>query len=603
MWSSAATNRNLGADAIVDINNHSKGDSRRITERWPFFLFGLASFLLLFWGLGNRGLWGSEGRWAEIPREMFLTGDFFHPRIGGEPYFDKPLLTYWLITAISATTGILNEWVVRLPSAIFGFISICATVILGKRLWSARVGLLAGWFLLTSYGFLFWSRTAAADTENLAAVTLCILWYWIRRDRLNFATFLIFYLIAFLGALTKGLTAVVVPVIAILPDMVTEKRWKVLFGPSHILAFGVSLAVYLSPFIYAAKTCPQDYHSSGLALVFQENFLRYFNATDHKGPIYLYLYAVPLLMLPWAPLFVASLTGLLSVWKNIDSKTRWLIMAMAAIFIFFTLSGSRRDYYILPITPLCAILIAVFLVYIVDDKTNTARFWGIKIQKYFCMGIVLLEIILPFILLVLKTRNSFDFFVKLSMSGIILGGAALVVWLIIQKYDSGGKLLTKEMRQLAGMIAVTAIVFDGFFCWQHNIVDKFRTEHPFIDEVKAQVDGWPAGSIGFFPKNDAKLLFYLNKKEPIPTLKTASDWDSFLSGQTPKLVIMQSRDEEKIPADYRWFLQRQPDIIEKVQPWDSASSRREKWRAWIIEGNSILSQSVSKDEDDKNYAN
>jgi len=62
---------------------------------------------------------------------MFLTGDFFHPTIGGEPYFDKPLLTYWLIVGFSALTGALNEWVVRLPSAIFGLISIWATVVLG----------------------------------------------------------------------------------------------------------------------------------------------------------------------------------------------------------------------------------------------------------------------------------------------------------------------------------------------------------------------------------------------------------------------------------------------------------------------------------------
>ena len=78
--------------------------------------------------------------------------------------------------------------------------------------------------MLTSYGVLVWSRTAAADTENLAAITLCILWYWVRRDRPNFKTFLIFYLIAFIGALTKGLTAVVVPIAAILPDLVMENR-------------------------------------------------------------------------------------------------------------------------------------------------------------------------------------------------------------------------------------------------------------------------------------------------------------------------------------------------------------------------------------------
>jgi 4-amino-4-deoxy-L-arabinose transferase-like glycosyltransferase len=565
-------------------------------------LLGLVSFLLLFWGLGNRGLWGSEGRWAEVSREMLLTGDFFHPQIGGEPYFDKPLLTYWLITGISAITGVLNEWVVRLPSAIFGFITIFATVVLGRRLWSAKVGLLAGWFLLTSYGLLLWSRTAAADTENLAAVTLCILWYWVRRDKPNFITFLIFYLIAFLGALTKGLTAVVVPIIAILPDLVMEKRWKILFKPSHVLALGISLAVYVSPFIYATIACPRDYHSSGLALVFQENILRYFKPFDHKNPFYIYFYAVPLLVLPWAPLLVASLAGLLPVWKNLDIKTRWLMAAIGMIFLFFTLSGSRRHYYILPIVPLCVLLMAVFLAHTVHERVVPPRSWGIKIQKYFCFGLIISEAALPFVLLFLKMKSHFDFFTKLGVSGIIVAVAAYLGYAIVDRIMQKQDGHTKDVQSLAGPFAIAVVVFGGFFLWQQPLIDTFRTERPFIEEVKAQANGWPASNIGFFPKDDAKLLFYLDKTEPITILKTVSDWDSFMSGQTPKLVIMQSRYEEKVPPDYRCLLQKQPDMAENTQPWDSASSRREKWRAWIIQGNPALVPSVSKSEEDKNSA-
>jgi len=75
-------------------------------------IFWAVAILLFFWALGDRGLWGSEGRWAEVVREMFLTGDFFHPTINGDPYFDKPLLTYWFIALVSAVTGSLNEWTV-----------------------------------------------------------------------------------------------------------------------------------------------------------------------------------------------------------------------------------------------------------------------------------------------------------------------------------------------------------------------------------------------------------------------------------------------------------------------------------------------------------
>ncbi len=566
----------------MDKTDDNKVDVKSATQQGMVFLLILVSLLLLFWGLGGRDLWGSEGRWAEVTREMFLTGDFFHPTIGGDPYFDKPLLTYWLIAGVSALTGALNEWVVRLPSAIFGFLSIWATVILGRRLWSAQVGWLAGWFLLTSYGVLFWSRTGAADTENLAAITVCILWYWIRRDRPTFTTFFLFYLIAFLGALTKGLTAVVVPVVAILPDLVMEKRWKVLLRPRHFLALAIALGIYLAPFVYATMTRPQDYQSSGLALVFQENILRYFKPIDHKEPFYIYLYAVPLLVLPWAPLFVASLVGLLPIWKRLDKKTRWLIAALAMVFLFFTLSGSRRKYYILPITPLCTLLMAVFLVHVIHDRTILARRWGMKIQKYLCMSIIVFEIFLPFLLLILKRRSNTGFFVELSVSGVIVGGIAWLITMIADKQSRRIHWPTNDLRSLPGLIATAVIVFGGFFCWQQPTIEHFRTERPFVEEIKAQTSGWSAADIRFFPKNDAKLLFYLDKSEPIQTLKTRADWHQFLSDGRPKLLIMQSKYESEVPPDYATILYKPPDIAEKTELWDSMSSRKKKWVAWFL---------------------
>ena len=189
-------------------------------------LFGACAVVLLFWALGERSLWAAEDRWAEITREMLLNGDFFHPTINGEPYFDKPLLTYWLIVLVSLVTGQLNEWEVRLPSAISGLIVLLATIHLGRRLWSPAVGRTAGWLLLTSYAFLFWARTGMADMENLAAVMLALAWYWERREQPNFLTFLVFYVTGFMGALTKGLTAVVIPVLVLLPEFLAGKRWK-----------------------------------------------------------------------------------------------------------------------------------------------------------------------------------------------------------------------------------------------------------------------------------------------------------------------------------------------------------------------------------------
>ncbi|MGQ9813211.1 MAG: ArnT family glycosyltransferase, partial [Dissulfurimicrobium sp.] len=230
---------------------------------WDYSLivFWISAAILLFCGLGGKALYVAEGRWAEIVREMFIRHDFFHPTINWEPYFDKPLLTYWLIAAASFITGGLNEWALRLPSAVAGALSLWATIDLGRRLWSRETGLNAGWVLLTTYGMVFWSRTGVSDTENLAATILAIAWYWSRRDGLEkmkgmdaFFISIVFYFICFVGAHTKGLISVVIPAIAIAPDILRQGRWRALFTPGHILALVIGLVVYLAPFVYASMT-------------------------------------------------------------------------------------------------------------------------------------------------------------------------------------------------------------------------------------------------------------------------------------------------------------------------------------------------------------
>ena len=55
--------------------------------------------VMFFARLGARALWSSEFRWAEIAREMHLTGRYFWPTINGRVYYDKPLGSYWLVMA------------------------------------------------------------------------------------------------------------------------------------------------------------------------------------------------------------------------------------------------------------------------------------------------------------------------------------------------------------------------------------------------------------------------------------------------------------------------------------------------------------------------
>lgn len=538
----------------------------------------IVAVLLLFTSLGARGLWCAEGRWAVISREMALSGDFFHPTIGGEPYFDKPLLTYWLITLVSLITGHLNEATVRLPSALAGLLALAATWRLGRRLWSEEVGRIAAWILLTTYGFLFWSRTASAETENMAAVILCLSWYWARREKPGFKTFFIFYLIAFLGSLTKGLTALVVPVLAVLPDLLRNKRYRCLFSPSHFLALALALGVYLSPFIYASFTRPESYGESGLALVFRENIVRYFQPFDHRGPIYTYLGDLPVLFLPWAPLLIAALAALLLRWKRLSDKTRWLLQAAGLIFLFFSLSGSRRSYYILPIMPFCALAVAVYLQSAQGERLKRGI---LLLQRYLFSFLAWVSVAAPLLWLIAKNWSAFV--PPPGLLWVISGGgaAALLLGWFLSRRESAAARTAASPRTLAPAIAMAAALLGGYFCLQLPLLEVYRTERAFARELKARTADLPAEDIVFFPSVNSNVIFYLDRDKPPRVLKSREELAGFLKSASGEVFICQRKYLKKIPLSLTALLPDRPALEEEVFPWEKRKARKKRI-AWFL---------------------
>jgi len=571
-------------------------------EDWlqELMLFAVG-FFLLFWALGDRGLWAAEGRWAEITRNMLLTKDFFHPMIGDEPYFDKPLLTYWFIGIIAAISGVLNELVVRIPSAVAGILSIWATVRIGTRLWSAQIGRIAGWILLTTYAFLFWSRTGTAETENMAAIILAVAWYLARRERPNFLTFLVFYLIAFIGALTKGLTSVVVPVLVVMPDIIQGKRWRALFKPSHFLALALAIGIYLAPFIVASLTRPEDYSSSGLMLVFQENIQRFFKPFDHKGPFYLYFYALPVLLLPWAPLFIVAVVGMIKNWKELDSNTRWLIKAIMLVFLFFTLSGSRRGYYILPIVPFCALLMSIFIVCIDQPQVRKIRRLGMEVQKAIFIGLIILELAMPFLLVIAKRITGIEIPLSLSIASLTISIIALILGWVVYNSENWLKFHIKTDRLAISSIAIAVVVLGGYFCWQQNILEIHRTERPFAKDMQVRSAALPSERIAIYYKANPNILFYLSKEKPVKILKSSGELYNFLENNPSGAVISQARYITDLPSTFITKFQNCQTFKEQVHPWESESSKKEKWVAWLWE-QQLDKESAISAKDYINYA-
>jgi len=535
-------------------------------------VFWTTAALVLFLHLGDRALWGSESRWAEISRNMLLTRDLFHPIINDAIYFDKPLLSYWLILVASFATGGLGELATRIPSALAGLVALWATRSLGRRLWTEGIAQCAGWILLTCFGFVFWSRTAAADTQNLAAVILAVAWFFAHERSPGLGAYFVFYLICVIGAQMKGLPAIAVPILALLPWLLREGRWREQLRVSHLIAALLCGALYYAPFYWAghealpAGYAPQASGLGGLDLVWRENITRFFHPFDHVEPFYLYLYELPRVLLPWSPLFIAGLVAGLGSLRQLDPRTRWLFEAIALIFVFFSASGSRRWYYILPIAPFCALEMAVFLALPGWEKTK-----GVCLRL---IGAALLTIALVFLaspLLWPLVLHGLGFAPTqgLRIATLFVGATVFSTFVVSQLRPELLARYTGLDRQVAGLVVSAAVLLGGGFGLQQTSVEALRTTKPFALHLRELVRS--PEEVVFFEEAPTDVIFYLDLPRPVLVIRGKEALRSILEGTgAPRWVVAAEGSLGELRGVLPDDALEAPVAAEETAPWEQA---------------------------------
>ena len=84
-------------------------------KNWLYPLIVLVILVVYILPLGGRPmLTPDEARYAEIPREMLLSGNWVSPRLNGVRYFEKTPFSYWAF-AVSFKIFGMNRFALRLP--------------------------------------------------------------------------------------------------------------------------------------------------------------------------------------------------------------------------------------------------------------------------------------------------------------------------------------------------------------------------------------------------------------------------------------------------------------------------------------------------------
>ncbi|HEV2947665.1 MAG TPA: glycosyltransferase family 39 protein, partial [Gemmataceae bacterium] len=142
--------------------------------RWQSFLILLlVSGALLYPCLSFYLFEPDEGRYAEIPREMLVRGEWIVPYLQSEPYLDKPPLMYWLVMGSFRIFG-EHDWSARLIPAMAIQGCILLTYLLGRRSLGERAAFWGALGLSLAPGFVSVGRLLVLDGLLAFCVTLSI---------------------------------------------------------------------------------------------------------------------------------------------------------------------------------------------------------------------------------------------------------------------------------------------------------------------------------------------------------------------------------------------------------------------------------------------
>lgn len=327
-------------------------------KKWVVIIACILPYLG-FWLYGLTDL--DEGFYGAVTKEMLRRGDWITPFYNGEPWFEKPILSYWLSMPFAALFG--NEFGARLPSFLCTLGTGWLIYSFVKKHRTENIALLSALAYSTSLLVVGIGRQMMTD----APLVLCLLFCFF-----NFYDSLVYnskahriYASIFLGlsALAKGPVGPALFVFVALFSYIFLKEYRVNWKGGWVLGSLIFFAL-VSTWYVPCYLINKDLFVQKFLI--EQNIGR-FKGGDlaHRVPWWSHPFYYPLtLILATIQWFFGGIKS--DVFKPkrdiqdqpVSSFRIFLWILVLVPLVFFSISGSKLPHYILPsVAPLTILLI------------------------------------------------------------------------------------------------------------------------------------------------------------------------------------------------------------------------------------------------------
>ncbi len=273
----------------------------------PLLAAALLATVVSFAPIASHSLWTpDEPTGAGVGRAMLASGDYLVPRLGGQPFLEKPPLYWWAQVACYRLLGV-DDATARLPSALFALGGLLAAYALGRRVAGAAGGLATVAILATTAEWSEDMGRCVVDPALVCFVTLAHLGFTglaapespadRRRSALLVAAAIP---LAFLAKGVVGIGLAAAPAVLFFLAVERGRAWRRLWPA---LALGVPIfALVVGPWAWALA---RDGGWPALRETLVGNTVGRFLATHageaygHRRPLLYYLENAPAALFPW----------------------------------------------------------------------------------------------------------------------------------------------------------------------------------------------------------------------------------------------------------------------------------------------------------------
>ncbi|HXU94270.1 MAG TPA: glycosyltransferase family 39 protein [Gallionella sp.] len=485
-----------------------------------------------------------EGRYAEIPREMVVSGDWVTPRLNELKYFEKPPLQYWA-TATAYTVFGEHQWTSRLWTGLTGFAGILLVWFAGLRLFGREAAGYAALLLSSSLLYVLMGHINTLDMGVTFFITLGIVGLLLgqseagdEKKRRNWM--MLAWAGMALAVLSKGLMGIILPGAALFIYCLVQRDFGVLKRMHWLPGLAVFAVITVPWFVLVMKANPEFFER----FFIYEHYTRF--TTKDLGRYQPWYFFIPILLagaLPWTVLMFDS------IWRTVRNSglpermfnsQRFLLVWAVFVYVFFSVSGSKLPSYLLPMFPVLALLMGKRIA----EMRERVLFW--QVVPALTVPLALLWLALNVGKLA-DTPNQIELYPHYApwlMTAAMVSLAGLM---------AGLRLLWRGKKSVAvPVLALTALVAAQIALSGYETVARERSAKHIAEaihaEVKPEIPFYSVltyeQTLPFYIKHTFTLVQYQDemaygiKQEPQRYIPTLDEFAKAWNAQTKALAIM-----------------------------------------------------------------